>query len=177
MQSASPSVRRGFTLIELLVVIAIIGILSSVVLASLNSARNRGADATVKSNLANARSQAELFYDANGGKYSGGTEATSVCGSTGSASGVSGIYKFAEGAADASGHTLNVAINTAGNTSRVTCHATPQSGSYFPLNAWALEAPLREGGGVTNPMYCVDSQGNAGIYSGSRLASGDATCN
>jgi len=63
MDQASSSVRRGFTLIELLVVIAIIGILSSVVLASLNTARQKGADAAIKSNIDNARAQAELFYD------------------------------------------------------------------------------------------------------------------
>jgi prepilin peptidase dependent protein D len=63
MKLESSSVRRGFTLIELLVVIAIIGILSSVVLASLNSARNKGADAAIKSSLNNSRAQAELFYD------------------------------------------------------------------------------------------------------------------
>lgn len=57
---------RGFTLIELLVVIAIIGILSSVVLASLNTARNKGSDAAIKSNLANIRSQAEIIYDGSG---------------------------------------------------------------------------------------------------------------
>src|SRR5665648_500452 len=52
----------GFTLIELLVVIAIIGILSAVVLASLNTARTKGQDAAIKSNLDSARVQAELFY-------------------------------------------------------------------------------------------------------------------
>ena len=54
---------RGFTLIELLVVIAIIGILASVVLASLNTARDKGADAAAKSSLNNIRAQAELVYD------------------------------------------------------------------------------------------------------------------
>ncbi len=53
----------GFTLIELLVVVAIIGILASVVLASLNSARQKGQIAAIKSNLKNMMSQAELLYD------------------------------------------------------------------------------------------------------------------
>ncbi len=62
---------RGFTLIELLVVIAIIGILASVVLASLNSARAKGADAAIKSSINNARAQAELFYDNTSSTYTG----------------------------------------------------------------------------------------------------------
>jgi len=61
--------KKGFTLIELLVVIAIIGILSSVVLASLNSARDKGDDAAIKANLNNIRAQAELVYDDAGGSY------------------------------------------------------------------------------------------------------------
>ncbi|HVS79851.1 MAG TPA: type II secretion system protein [Candidatus Paceibacterota bacterium] len=65
---------RGFTLIELLVVIAIIGILSAVVLASLNSARAKGADAAVKSDLSSIRAEAEIYYD-NNNKY--GASATS----------------------------------------------------------------------------------------------------
>jgi type IV pilus assembly protein PilA len=60
---------RGFTLIELLVVIAIIGVLSAVVLASLNTARNKGNDAAAKSNLSTVQTQAALDYDGNSNSY------------------------------------------------------------------------------------------------------------
>jgi len=58
---------RGFTLIELLVVIAIIGILSSVVLASLNSARKKGRDARRIADVKQLQLALELYYDANSG--------------------------------------------------------------------------------------------------------------
>lgn len=67
----------GFTLIELLVVVAIIGILASVVLASLNTARAKGANAAVKADMANIRAQAEIYYDNHANKYA--TGAISAC--------------------------------------------------------------------------------------------------
>ncbi|HVY35669.1 MAG TPA: type II secretion system protein [Candidatus Paceibacterota bacterium] len=54
---------RGFTLIELLVVIAVIGILAGVILASLGTSRNKGADAAIESELRQIQTQAALYYD------------------------------------------------------------------------------------------------------------------
>lgn len=59
--------KKGFTLIELLVVIAIIGVLSSVVLASLNSARGKARDARRKQDIVQIQKALELYYDSYGG--------------------------------------------------------------------------------------------------------------
>ncbi len=57
---------RGFTLIELLVVIAIIGLLSSVVLASLNTARAKARDAKRLSDLRQLETALALYRSTHG---------------------------------------------------------------------------------------------------------------
>ncbi|PIZ56329.1 MAG: prepilin-type cleavage/methylation domain-containing protein, partial [Candidatus Tagabacteria bacterium CG_4_10_14_0_2_um_filter_40_13] len=54
--------KKGFTLIELLVVIAIIGILASVVLASLNSARKKSRDARRVADIKQIQLALEMFF-------------------------------------------------------------------------------------------------------------------
>jgi len=56
----------GFTLIELMIVIAIIGILSSVVLASLNGARESSRNARRQSDLGQLQTAMELYANDNG---------------------------------------------------------------------------------------------------------------
>lgn len=57
---------RGFTLIELLVSVAIISLLSSLVLASMNTARKGARDAQRLSSLREIQTALELYYNEHG---------------------------------------------------------------------------------------------------------------
>ncbi len=57
--------KKGFTLIELLVVISIIGLLASIVMASLNSARKKARDARRIADLNQIKLALEMYFDSN----------------------------------------------------------------------------------------------------------------
>ncbi len=58
--------KKGFTLIELLVVIGIIGLLASLAIVSLNSARAKSRDAVRLSNMQRVYTSLEQFFDSRG---------------------------------------------------------------------------------------------------------------
>lgn len=66
---------KGFTLIELLVVIAIIGILSSIAIVNLNSAREKARNAAAIASLNALQAGMALCLDSNGTAVSSGTTA------------------------------------------------------------------------------------------------------
>lgn len=133
---------RGFTLIELLVVIAIIGLLSSVILASLNGARNKGADAAIKSQMKSIQSQAEIVYDnATPNSYEGVCEDDNIVTQVTSAKNSSGAT------------TLSFVDTTASvHDTTAVCHDS--------ADAYAIEIPLKT---TNTSSYCTDSDGKAEI--------------
>jgi len=145
--------KSGFTLIELLVVVAIIGILATVVLSSLGTARDRAKDASIKSILSNMRAQAELQYDG---------DFDDVC-EPNSQSGI--MYRDAYEKSSAAGAIMYCldGDNRYGGVPPASIagpynFANNFEGQDINGNSWAATVRLN-----TNDFFCVDSSGTAKV--------------
>ncbi len=146
-----PNLVSGFTLIELLVVISLMALLSFIVLASLDNAREQGRDAQMQSLFASLRAKAEQYYS----KYNtfGDVGGYNLCNSRidGFLSPVGNNVGLIEQISDFSDSIYNLESETNGAYDHVSCHAKD--------DAWVVEAPLSDSKGTVPHMYCVDSTG------------------
>ena len=66
LQKSMKEKDKGFTLVELLVVVVIIGILAGIAIPLFLSQKQKGVDASIKSDLKNAATLQETYYIDNG---------------------------------------------------------------------------------------------------------------
>jgi prepilin-type N-terminal cleavage/methylation domain-containing protein len=143
---------KGFTLIELLVVVAIIGVLATVVLASLNSSRTKGSDAAIKANLANIRVQAAYLYDL-WGNYA--VDATPT------------YFALAQCANTADTLFSNPTIWGQISAAYTAGAGVASTMCYSASGAWAVAVQLKTGGIAADAIpdsWCVDSTGASKSY-------------
>lgn len=131
----------GFTLIELLVVIAIIGLLASIVMINLNSARNKAKNAAIKAALSEVRAAAEISYDNTGGDYD------PVCSEEGGASGNSTLIQTA------GTDYKRIDDNITANGGAAICN---EAGTVATSTDYAAWSALN---GTPARWWCVDSTG------------------
>ncbi|MFA5009219.1 MAG: type II secretion system protein [Candidatus Paceibacterota bacterium] len=153
--------KKGFTLIELLVVIAIIGILSGLIIVSMNGANSSARDARIKANMDQIRTTAELFkFTAGNGAYCSGTACSAAITAPGDLTDASHFMNASYG--DAS--RLYSDIGTQVTGTRIMNIAISGAG-------YCIQTPLNGGG-----SYCVDSNGLVGSTNVSCTVS-HGTCN
>lgn len=148
----STASRVVIIIVAIFVGIAIIGILSAVVLASLNTARSKGNDAAIQSYLSTIQVEAEIYYGGRGDNSYGGRAFSCT----------SGMFYSDSTIANAI-----VSINELNGSVQCVSITTPTS-------AYAVQASLSYQSGDSQEYACIDSMGNNTISTVSLGA--DAVC-
>lgn len=149
---------RGFSLIEILMVIAIIGVLATIVVVSVTSARNRGIDTSIQENLHTVRNQAELRHS-NVGTY-------------GSAVAVQASAITTAPVYNATGANFLISDLPGNNALRAAIDEGDAAFYAIGVNgqSWAVAVGLKS---VTG-YWCVDANGTGKVITSGALGGGSA---